>query len=227
MVAEEVQRLAESARQATGQIAQLVQGIQVETGDTLLTMNRLISQVVRQSEQAQQAGEQMVATRDTTAELVNLVRQIAGFSEQQSTLARELRVSVDRLNRGSVQTILAIEQQTESAATLVDYARRLSESVGQFKRPRLHDEDRGAAQGPEEELSARSSRGRCGPDEWLGDPADGRRQASNLPPCSGAWPRPVAWSGSKAQRWCSSCCAKAPRRCPRSRQMRSTQGSPG
>src|SRR4030095_12601386 len=87
MVAEEVQRLAESARQATGQIAQLVQSIQVETGDTLLTMNRLISQVVRQSEQARQAGEQMVATRDTTAELVSLVRQIAGFSEQQSTLA--------------------------------------------------------------------------------------------------------------------------------------------
>ena len=137
MVAEEVQRLAESARQATGQIAQLVQGIQVETGDTLLTMNRLISQVVRQSEQAQQAGEQMVATRDTTAELVNLVRQIAGFSEQQSTLARELRMSVDRLNRGSVQTILAIEQQTESTATLVDYARRLSESVGQFKLPEV------------------------------------------------------------------------------------------
>ena len=137
MVAEEVQRLAESARQATGQIAQLVQGIQVETGDTLLTMNRLISQVVRQSGQAQQAGEQMVATRDTTAELVNLVRQIAGFSEQQSTLARELRMSVDRLNRGSVQTILAIEQQTESTATLVDYARRLSESVGQFKLPEV------------------------------------------------------------------------------------------
>ncbi|MCV4785001.1 methyl-accepting chemotaxis protein, partial [Escherichia coli] len=62
-VAQEVQRLSESARQATAQIAQLVQSIQVETGDTLLTVNRLISQVVQQSAQAQQAGERMAATR--------------------------------------------------------------------------------------------------------------------------------------------------------------------
>lgn len=135
MVAEEVQRLSESARQATAQIAQLVQSIQVETGDTLLTVNRLISQVVRQSEQAQQAGTQMAATREATVQLINLVRQIAAFSEQQATLARDLRLGVEQLNRGSTQTILAIEQQTESTATLVEFAQRLSESVGQFKLP--------------------------------------------------------------------------------------------
>ncbi|MCM5682307.1 methyl-accepting chemotaxis protein [Schlegelella sp. S2-27] len=135
MVAEEVQRLSESARQATAQIAQLVQSIQVETGDTLLTVNRLISQVVRQSEQARHAGAQMAATREATVQLINLVRQIAAFSEQQATLARDLRLGVEQLNRGSTQTILAIEQQTESTATLVEFAQRLSESVGQFKLP--------------------------------------------------------------------------------------------
>jgi methyl-accepting chemotaxis protein len=135
VVAEEVQRLSESARAATAQIAQLVQSIQVETGDTLLTMNRLIAEVVRQSEQARQAGAQMAQTRQTTAQLVSLVQQIAAFSQAQSTLAQELRLSVEQLDRGSVQTILAIEQQTESTATLVDYARRLSEAVGQFRLP--------------------------------------------------------------------------------------------
>lgn len=139
MVAEEVQRLSESARQATAQIAQMVQSIQVETGDTLITVNRLISQVVRQSEQAQQAGAQMAATREATVELINLVRQIAAFSEQQATLARDLRMGVEQLNRGSEQTILAIEQQTESTATLVEFAQRLSESVGQFKLPAPED----------------------------------------------------------------------------------------
>jgi methyl-accepting chemotaxis protein len=135
VVAEEVQRLADSARQATGQIAQIVQSIQVETGDALLTMNRLIAQVVKQSEQTRQAGMQMSETRHTTAQLVELVQQIAAFSQAQSSLAQELRLSVDQLNRGSAQTILAIEQQTESTATLVDYARRLSEAVGQFRLP--------------------------------------------------------------------------------------------
>lgn len=134
-VADEVQRLSESARQATAHIAQLVQSIQVETGDTLLTVNRLISQVVQQSGQARQAGARMAATRETTAQLVDLVRQIADFSIQQAWLAQELRLSVDQLHRGSAHARLAIGQQTESTATLVDYARRLSESVGQFRLP--------------------------------------------------------------------------------------------
>ncbi|MCW7540044.1 methyl-accepting chemotaxis protein [Aquabacterium sp. A7-Y] len=132
LVADEVQRLAESARQATGQIAHMVQGVQVETGDTLLSVNRLMVQVDQQSALARQAGERMAETRDTTQHLVGLVRQIATFSQQQSALAHELRQRVDQLHRGSAQTILAIEQQTESTATLVDFARRLSESVGQF-----------------------------------------------------------------------------------------------
>ena len=47
VVAEEVQRLAESSRQATQQIAQLVNNIQIETSDTINTVNKTISQVVR------------------------------------------------------------------------------------------------------------------------------------------------------------------------------------
>jgi methyl-accepting chemotaxis protein len=81
----------------------------------------------------------MAATREATVELINLVRQIAAFSEQQATLARDLRMGVEQLNRGSEQTILAIEQQTESTATLVEFAQRLSESVGQFKLPAPED----------------------------------------------------------------------------------------
>jgi methyl-accepting chemotaxis protein len=135
VVAEEVQRLSESSRAATTTISQLVQNIQLETNETLYTMNRLISQVVSQSEQAQRAGEQMTLTQSTTAQLVQLVQQIAQFSEQQSLLARELQLSVSKLNKGSEQTVSAISEQTRSTVTLVDFSRRLAESVSQFKLP--------------------------------------------------------------------------------------------
>lgn len=134
-VADEVQRLAESARDATAQIAQLVSGIQVETADTLLTLNRLVAQVTRQAGQARQAGEQTTRARDTTAHLIDLVGQIGEFSQAQSGLADELRAGLEQLNRGSAHTAMAIEQQTVSAATLVDYARRLTDAVAQFKLP--------------------------------------------------------------------------------------------
>ena len=133
VVAEEVQRLSENARQATAQISQLVHNIQSETNDTVFTMNRLIELVVKQSERAQDAGTQMTQTRETTSALVGLVKQIATFSQQQSELTLQLRRSVEQLNDGAVSTSKAIALQNDSTSTLLTFARRLTETVGQFK----------------------------------------------------------------------------------------------
>ena len=64
VVAQEVQRLSDSSRQATAQISQLVANIQAETNETLLTMNRLISEVVAQTAMARMAGQEMTQAGD-------------------------------------------------------------------------------------------------------------------------------------------------------------------
>ncbi len=135
VVAEEVQRLSDSSRQATAQISQLVGNIQAETNETLFTVNRMIGEVVKQSELAQRAGVQMNQTQATTTQLVGLVRQIAGFSEQQAQLSMTLQESVLSINEGTEQTARAIERQTASTETLADFSRRLTDAVGQFKLP--------------------------------------------------------------------------------------------
>ncbi|MFM7331399.1 MAG: methyl-accepting chemotaxis protein, partial [Brachymonas sp.] len=133
VVAEEVQRLSDSSRQATATISQLVGNIQAETNETLFTVNRLIGDVVRQSELAQRAGVQMGQTQATTQQLVSLVRQIAQFSEQQAQLAASLQQSVVDINAGTEQTSTAIAEQTASTQSLAEFARRLTEAVAQFK----------------------------------------------------------------------------------------------
>jgi methyl-accepting chemotaxis protein len=135
VVAEEVQRLSDSSRQATAQISQLVGNIQAETNETLFTVNRLIGEVVKQSELAQRAGVQMNQTQSTTQQLVGLVRQIATFSDQQAKLATSLQQSVLDINQGTEQTSTAIAEQTASTQTLADFSRRLTQAVGQFKLP--------------------------------------------------------------------------------------------
>ena len=50
-------------------------------------------------------------------------------------MARELQLSVTKLNKGSEQTVSAISEQSRSTVTLVDFSRRLAESVSQFKLP--------------------------------------------------------------------------------------------
>ena len=133
VVAQEVQRLSDSSRQATGEIAQLVSNIQSETNETLITMNRLISDVVAQTELARRAGHEMTQTQSATAELVGLVQKIAAFSVQQQEMAQALQKTVQGMNDGTAQTSTAIAQQTNATNTLVQFAKRLNDSVGQFK----------------------------------------------------------------------------------------------
>ncbi len=133
VVAEEVQRLSDSSRQATSTISQLVGNIQAETNETLFTVNRLIGDVVRQSELAQRAGVQMGQTQETTQQLVSLVRQIAQFSAEQAKLAADLQKSVIEINAGTEQTSSAIAEQTASTQSLAESSRQLTAAVGQFK----------------------------------------------------------------------------------------------
>ena len=133
VVAQEVQRLSDSSRQATGEIAQLVSNIQSETNETLITMNRLISDVVAQAELARRAGHEMTQTQAATGELVGLVQRIAAFSVLQQEMAQELQKTVQGMNDGTTQTSSAIAQQTNATSTLVQFAQRLNDSVGQFK----------------------------------------------------------------------------------------------
>jgi methyl-accepting chemotaxis protein len=135
VVAEEVQRLSESSRQATAQISQLVNNIQGETNETVFTVNRLISDVVKQSDLAQEAGLQMAQTRMTTQELVELVRQIAGLAENQNELAVLLQQGVTELSTEASRTSNAISEQTQSTQRLVEFSERLTSVVGQFKLP--------------------------------------------------------------------------------------------
>ena len=135
VVAQEVQRLSDSSRQATAQISQLVANIQAETNETLLTMNRLISEVVAQTAMARMAGQEMTQSQLATTELIELVQQIVAFSVQQEALATALQQNVLDINDSTTLTSSAIAQQSKATQTLVVYAGRLTEAVAQFTLP--------------------------------------------------------------------------------------------
>ncbi len=135
VVAEEVQRLAENSRQATGQIANLVQNIQVETNDTIATVNKTIDQVVKESELAHNAGERMRETHEATARLVRLVATIASSSAEQTKIAESLRSAADEITQFTAKTAEQLAAQNQSAASLVSASKKLMESVSVFKLP--------------------------------------------------------------------------------------------
>lgn len=137
VVAEEVQRLAESSRTATQQISTLVNNIQLETNETISTVNRTIGQVVQGSEQAQKAGDQMRMTQQITGELVAQVKRIADVSEQQREMSTNLLTSVQNIGKSTERTADQISAQNRETESLLQSARRLVESVNVFKLPKM------------------------------------------------------------------------------------------
>jgi methyl-accepting chemotaxis protein len=135
VVADEVQRLAENAREATSQIATLVSNIQIETADTVNAMNAAISQVVDGSRLAEQAGDQMKRTQETTAELGAAVQQIASRSQEQARVSGELLDRAQQIQESTRQTSQQLQEQTVQTTNLVEYARNLLSSVRVFRLP--------------------------------------------------------------------------------------------
>lgn len=136
VVANEVQKLAENAREATSQISSLVNNIQVETADTVITMNDAISQVVRGTELAQQAGNEMRETRDTTADLVQLVQRIAESSKIQAKTSQRLQERALQIQKSTDQTYDQLQAQGVRTDKLENLSSGLVQSVGVFTLPK-------------------------------------------------------------------------------------------
>lgn len=135
VVAEEVKTLADSSRKATDQIASLIQNIQVETNDTIATMEKAVTEVVNGAELSEQAGAQMTATQQTTNTLADVVRAIASASGEQAEITKAIAKSAGALKERSLETRKEAETHRQESAKLAEIAERLTGSVGQFRLP--------------------------------------------------------------------------------------------
>ncbi len=135
VVADEVQRLAESAREATREIGALVRKNQIDTDDTVVTMDKPSVRGVEGSRLAESAGEQMEVTRRTTADLVGAVKQVAAGSIEQATMSHELREQSNAIVESTVKTRDSMVAQLQQTKTLLQYSQILNKAVRVFKLP--------------------------------------------------------------------------------------------
>lgn len=136
IVADEVKRLSENARDATREIATLVSSIQSETSETVLAMNNAIAQVVDVSKLADLAGSEMKGTQQATDDLVANVRLIAATSVEQARAGQALQNRAQAIQQSSRDTTRQLSAQNEVTNKLVAYAQLLVREVAVFKLPR-------------------------------------------------------------------------------------------
>jgi methyl-accepting chemotaxis protein len=135
VVADEVKRLAENAREATQQIAGLVNAIQSDTSETLQAMNNTITKVVEITQLADRAGSQMNDTRSATEALVNSVRSISQTTQTQSAASQTLLERAQGLMNASLKTVEEIVQQRADTENLSNSATALVKTVSAFQLP--------------------------------------------------------------------------------------------
>jgi methyl-accepting chemotaxis protein len=135
VVAQEVQRLADSSRAATSQIATLIANIQVDTSDTVQTVNQATEAVSTESRSIEGAGERMQEIQRTTADLSEAVRQIDERAQAQVAANRKLMERVDSMRAGTVETTDQIDHQTQETSSLVGYSNQLLDAIGLFRLP--------------------------------------------------------------------------------------------
>ena len=133
VVADEVQRLAENAREATKEIATLVTNIQVETGDTVVAMNDVITQVANGTELAGKAENAMLMTQASTKELVDAVELIAHSSKSQAKASAGLLDRANEIVESTRQTDKHMKQQSVNTELLGRYSKNLVHTVSEFK----------------------------------------------------------------------------------------------
>lgn len=103
VVADEVRRLAERSKAAAGNIAQLVQGAQAQSGVTVMALEKGVKQMQRglvmMQEMANLSGQVQVATkqqRSVTAEVVVAIEHIAEESRSVAITAGEIAAAAAR-----------------------------------------------------------------------------------------------------------------------------------
>jgi methyl-accepting chemotaxis protein len=135
LVAEEVKRLSENAREATREISTLVSAIQSETSDTVLAMNNAITQIVDTSRLADQAGSEMKGTQQATEDLAGNVRAIAATSIEQAQAGQSLQMRAIAIQTASRETSRQLTLQAIDTEKLVEAASALLREVSVFKLP--------------------------------------------------------------------------------------------
>lgn len=135
VVADEVQQLAESATHATRRIETLVQTIQTDTYEAVVSMESTTSEVVSGARLAEDAGTALEQIELASTDLSKLIAGISEEAHTQSVSATEISELMKSVQKVSIQASQGSTQAATSVEELAELVLQLSDSVSDFKLP--------------------------------------------------------------------------------------------
>jgi len=133
VVAGEVRRLAESTRNATSEIAKMIEGIRAHTLSAVEAMESGTVIVNEGVENTTRAGEALQRIIHMADQVDSMIAQIAAAAMQQSEAARQSSANVDIINRIGEENAAAIPESKAIVNSVQTGARRLQEHIANFR----------------------------------------------------------------------------------------------
>ena len=132
VVADEVRKLAERTGKATGEITDMIKGIQTETSEAVESMEKGTSEVDNGRELADKAGSSLTEIVNVSQRVVDMIQQIATASEEQSTAAEQISKNIENVASVTKESATGAEQAAAAAEELNRQAEGLQTMVAQF-----------------------------------------------------------------------------------------------
>ena len=133
VVADEVRKLAERTGKATGEITDMIRGIQGQTKGAVDSMDSGIKQVANGRDLADRSGKSLDEIMTMSQNVLTMIEQIATASEQQSRASEEIAKNMDGISRVTKETAAGAEQSASAAEQLSRQAESLRAIVADFK----------------------------------------------------------------------------------------------
>ncbi|MDX9856560.1 MAG: methyl-accepting chemotaxis protein [candidate division Zixibacteria bacterium] len=121
VVAGEVRRLAESTSKATGEIGQMIRGIQQQTEEAVNSAEAGVQEIDKGRTLADRAGSALNEIVTVSQQVEEIIQQIAAASAQQTEAAEQMSQSVQLIASTTKQ---AAEDATQSAAAAEELNRQ-------------------------------------------------------------------------------------------------------
>ncbi|MBI4848070.1 MAG: methyl-accepting chemotaxis protein [Nitrospirae bacterium] len=133
VVADEVRKLAERTTFATGEIGDMIKGIQHDTLKAIESIQSSAKIVEAGVESANQAGESLQQIVTAVSDVTGMVQQIATATEEQSSVGEEISSTIESVATVSRDTAGNAQQSSKASHDLSALASELQHLVSGFK----------------------------------------------------------------------------------------------
>lgn len=133
VVADEVRLLAQRTANSTQEITEMIKKIQAGTRNAVSNMEVGVQQVSGGLEQASQAGDAIVAIRQASGRVVDVVDQISLALREQTVASQDVARNVERIAQMSVHNSEAVAESSRTAQGLQQLALTLEKQVASFR----------------------------------------------------------------------------------------------